>query len=310
MSFLSLIFVLLLEQLRPVPVQQWVIRPVRAWADFLESQLNAGEYRNGIIGWLAGALFPAVIVGVAGVLLGQYSALWAIVFNVLILFLTLGFRQFSHSFTQIREALSDGDLPRARELLKEWRGGDTHLLSSTEVASIAIETGLLASHRHVFAVLVAFVVFPGASGPVLYRLSHLLSERWSELEHRSRSAVGNSTPFADFSNQLFEVLDWLPARMTAFAFAVVGDFEDALHCWRHQASEWREASQAVIMTAGAGALGIRLGVARLPDEVSRTDYGVGDVPVPESMDSAVGLLWRALLFWLLLLLALTVASWF
>jgi membrane protein required for beta-lactamase induction len=40
------------------------------------------------------------------------------------------------------------------------------------------------------------------------------------------------------------VIDWIPQRLTAFVFAVVGDFEDALFCWRSQAAQWVRPEEA------------------------------------------------------------------
>ena len=37
----------------------------------------------------------------------------------------------------------------------------------------------------------------------------------------------------DLSLRLFAMLDFVPARMTAFGFAVVGNFEEAVTCWRN-----------------------------------------------------------------------------
>ena len=47
--------------------------------------------------------------------------------------------------------------------------------------------------------------------------------------------------------------------LTALTFAVVGNFEDAVYCWRSQALAWSTRTQGVILAAGAGALGVRLG---------------------------------------------------
>ena len=82
------------------------------------------------------------------------------------LYLTLGFRQFSHYFTDIRDALERGDEAEARRLLAEWRHLDASELPRTELLRHVIEHSLLAAHRHVFGVFFWFVraVDASASG--------------------------------------------------------------------------------------------------------------------------------------------------
>jgi cobalamin biosynthesis protein CobD/CbiB len=93
----------------------------------------------------------------------------------------------------------------------------------------------------------------------------------------------------------------------------VGDFEDAVYCWRSQASTWGEKNIGIILAAGAGALGVRLGMPLgdvLGDAQARPDLGVGDAVDAATLDSTVGLLWRALVVWVFMLLVLTLARIF
>ena len=110
-------------------------------------------------------------------------------------------------------------------------------------------------------------------------------------------------------------LDWLPVRLTALSFAVVGDFEDAVACWRTQAARWATQdgglTVGVLLAAGGGALGVQLG-GMLPtlsgDPDLRPDLGLGDPVEPDVLPSAVGLVWRAVVLWLLVILLVTIAN--
>ena len=97
---------------------------------------------------------------------------------------------------------------------------------------------------------------------------------------------------------------------TASTFAVVGNFEDTIYCWRTQAASWIDPEAGILLAAGAGALGVRLGQAIMQDQqpVFRPELGVGDEADTDYMQSAIGLVWRALVFQLLALLMLTVAN--
>ena len=101
-------------------------------------------------------------------------------------------------------------------------------------------------------------------------------------------------------------------RLTAAAFAVVGDFEDAVYCWRTQARDWSDPDAGVVLAAGAGALGVRLGMPLTAIEgvEVRPELGLGEQADSPTLDSVVGLVWRALVLWLFVLLLLTLASAF
>jgi cobalamin biosynthesis protein CobD/CbiB len=160
----------------------------------------------------------------------------------------MGFRRFSHALSAIVAALQAGDLQAARRALGVWRGGSTLDLSAQDVARLAIERGLIDAYRQVFAVLFWFVVLPGPLGAVLYRAAVLLADEW-------RGPVPGVAPtpqvlaraeFGHAAQLVLACLDWIPVRLTALSFAVVGDFEDAVACWRTKAARrwascWRRA---------------------------------------------------------------------
>ena len=304
MSFLSLIAVFLIEQLQPLHYRRVVEEPLVAWADFIESRFDAGEYRHGVIAWCLAVLAPVILVAIIYGFLCSISPLLGLLLNVGILYLTLGFRQFSHYYNDIQIALQTDDLPRARHLLSEWRGRSADGLGSQEIARLSIETGLIAAHRHVFAVILAFVLLPGPCGALLYRMAAVVRDRW-----QAGSSV-ESGDFFKFSTRIFSIIDWLPSRVTASAFAIVGDFEDALYCWRSQAGQWPDRNAGIVLASGAGALGVRLGLPLVEGaEVDDgAELGLGDPADVDFMQSAVGLVWRATVLWMLLLLLLGLAS--
>lgn len=304
MSFLSLIIVFLLEQLRPLSYQRLVAAPVVASADFVESKINVGGYRHGVIAWVAMVLPVVLLALVLYVLLYRVSPILALVFNVGVLYLTMGFRQFSFHYTEIQLALRLGDIERARTLLVEWRGRSANLPGSADISRLAIEQALVDSHRHVFAVLLWFVLLPGPCGAVLYRLSAILADHWR------RKAADGSSDFVKFPQQVFGIIDWFPVRATAAAFAVVGDFEDAIYCWRTQSLQWPDPEMGIVLASGAGALGVQLGMPVIEggDVNERIELGMGQPADVEFMQSAVGLVWRATVFWMLLLFLLGLSS--
>ena len=299
MNVLAVVAALLLEQWRPVGDRRGYAAALAAWADWLERSFNAGESRHGLIAWLV-AVVPVLVAASAL----YYALLWAspllaLAFNVLALYLTLGFRQFSHYFTDLQLAIRAGDIDRARELIGAWRGEAAQHRSREEVIRLAVEEALVASHRHVFGVLFWFVLLPGPSGALLYRLAITLRRRWRGLD-----------AFGAFAERAGRALEWPAVRLTAVSFAVVGDFEDAIYCWRTQAQAWPDPEAGVVLAAGAGALGVRLGMplSAIEGVEVRPELGVGEAAEVPFLDGVVGLVWRAVVVWVFALLVLAIAS--
>ena len=303
MSLVSLIIALLLEQWRPLADRKGLVSQAVRFADFLQQHFNAGERTHGIIAWALGVVPAMLLAIVAYYLLYGLSPFLALAFNVLILYMTMGFRHVGHYFTDIHWALKSGDLERARAILGEWRGASCERLNAEEVARLTIEDALAASYRHVFAVVFWFVLLPGPIGAILYRMSAFLHQRWANRGDTELAAFG------DFAGQMVRLLDWVPARLTAIAFAIVGDFEDAAYCWRTQAAKWPDAALGVVLASGAGAMGVRLGMPFQAEQspVDRPELGLGDDADVGYLDSTIGLVWRALVVILCLLLLLAIA---
>jgi len=304
MSLLSLVAALLLEQWRPLSDRRYLYALLARYATFLEGLFNAGETRQGAIAWVI-AVVPAVL-GAWLVYMAAYGAspLLALVLNVAALYLTMGFRQRSHYFTAVHLALKENDLAKARDTLSAWRKVSCADLDREAITRLAIEEALVSSHRYVFAVVFWFVLLPGPTGAILYRLSMFLNDRWGE------KISPELERFSHFARRAFAALDWLPVRFTAAAFAVVGDFEDAVYCWRTQAANWPDPALGIVLASGAGAIGVRLGMPILAGEavLERPELGLGDPADTGHLDSTVGLVWRALVVWLLLLLLIALAG--
>lgn len=306
MSFLSILFTLLIEQARPLTPRNAIHRWYLRYVNSLGSHFNAGEQDQGMVAWML-AVLPWVLVSVAiYYFLLDISIGAAFLWNVAVLYITMGFRQFSHTFTEIVAALRAGDVDRARELLTEFRGESAAEYTGTEVSKVTIEEGLINSHRHVFGVIFWFLILPGPSGAVLYRLAGMLEQKWGT---RSTEEYGE---FGRFARRIFHYLDWIPVRLTAMSFAIAGDFEDAVYCWRSQATTWMNPEQGVVLASGAGALGVRLGeTLHHHGTVSfRPELGLGDDADVNTMTSAVGLVWRSLVIWMFILALMTAARWF
>ena len=317
MSLLAILAALGFEQWRAFDWRAGVERAFVRYARMLERKFNGGTQQHGMFALIA-AVAPPVLVAAALFWLAD-AVHWSLglLMNVVVLYFLMGFRRFSHAISAIVVALQAGDLPTARRVLTAWRGGSASDLASPEIARLAIERGLVDAYRQVFAVLFWFVVLPGPAGAVLYRAAALLADEWKgPVPGVEPSALVQSRgDFGRPARRLLSILDWIPVRLTALSFAVVGDFEDAVACWRTQAHLWSREDGGlaigVLLSSGGGALGAQLG-GMLPtlagDPDVRPDLGTGDPVEPDVLPSAVGLVWRALVLWLLVVLLITLAN--
>jgi len=143
------------------------------------------------------------------------------IWSVAVLYVTLGFRQFSHHFTDIRDALDVGDERLARELFAQWQHVEVSTLPRSEFLRHVIEHSVLSAHHHVFGVLTWFSVLAalglGPAGAVIYRMSQMVSRAWQAKPKATKGWVSDT--LQDAARQAWRRIDWLPSRLTAVAFA-------------------------------------------------------------------------------------------
>jgi adenosylcobinamide-phosphate synthase len=309
MTLFSIILTLFLEQVRPLDERRFVLGPLARYALLFERQFNDGQRRHGMIAWLVAVLLPVVLMLFLQGLLWVFQPILLFALSIVVLYLTLGFRHSSHFFTDIHLALRDKDIARARQLLAEWRSRSGDRLSSNEVARLAVEEALVASHRHVFAPMFWFAIL-GPAGALLYRLALFFDNQWG-----GRGVVEHDVEFGEFgrfARKAYAMIDWVPVRVTSIGFAIVGDFEDAIYCWRTQAHTWTADDYGILLASGAGALGVRLGLP-LHDDAGdlgdRPELGLGDDADADFLQSTIGLVWRTLVLGLLVVTLFTLGSW-
>jgi adenosylcobinamide-phosphate synthase len=323
MALFAIVIALLLEQVRPLAPGNPAAAGLHGWVRAVGRNVDAGGEQHGWMAWLLAVVLPALAVAGLHWLLGWLGG-WPLqlVWSVLLLYLTLGFRQFSHHFTGIRDALEAGDEGRARTLLAQWLQVEAGALPRSEIVRHVIEHSVLSAHRHVFGVLVWFCVLAalglGPAGAVFYRNAEFALRYWRRKAQAADQPV--SAALVQVAGQAWQVLDWLPARCTALGFAIVGSFEDAVDVWRNHAARFANPNDGVVLAATAGALGVRLGGAALkplvPDlaappatgAAGSADAGLpGKPPTAAHFGQVIGLLWRMVALWLLLLVLLTLA---
>lgn len=242
-----------------------------------------------------GALAVALLVGglaLATFLLQRSLASWGWLLDVALLYLAIGAASLDQHAAAVRRALEIGDLDAARQNVGRMVSRDTANLDETAVARAAVESVLENGCDAVFGALFWFFA-AGAPGVVAYRLANTLDAMWGYKNPRYLR-------FGWAAARLDDLLNWIPARLTAATYLLLGKRAAAWRCWHSQAPAWESPNAGSVMAAGAGALAVRLGGpavyhGRLE---SRPPLGEGREPAAADIARATTLVRRGVALWL------------
>jgi adenosylcobinamide-phosphate synthase len=279
-----------------------------AIADAVEARLNPGLRSDTVAATNARGRFAGLLAWSLAVLPWVALAAWlcsparlGVVGDVLLLTLALGGRSLAEHAARVGADLIRGDLAAARRDVSFLVSRNTSELDEEGVARACVESTLENGADAIFAALFWFAIFGGA-GAVLYRLANTLDAMW-----------GYRTPrlgaFGFAAARIDDALNFVPARLTATAYALCGNSRLAFTCWRRQAPQWDSPNAGPVMAAGAGALGVSLGGAATyhGSVEQRPLLGAGPAPRGADIARALRLLRRALAVWLVVWLALATA---
>lgn len=240
-------------------------------AQALECRLNRHTLRHGrgVLGWLA-AVVPLVLLAAVLCWQGQSGFfVFSMMLHAGLLYFSLGLRSLHDHTAPIALALQRNDLAAARELTGRIVSRDTQQAGPEDLAKAGVESLLENGNDAVFGTLFWFLV-AGGPGALLFRLANTLDAMWGYRTARFLE-------FGWFAARVDDGLNWLPARLTALSYAVLGNTRLAWRCWRTQAPAWSSPNAGPVMAAGAGSLGLALGGAACYDGVmeNRPPLGAG-----------------------------------
>jgi adenosylcobinamide-phosphate synthase len=262
-------------------------------ADWIEGALRRGVPGHPVFNRLRGLFGWLLLVGPVVLLTAWLSRQpWGWAADAVLLYLALGACSLRQHGEQIARDLAAGDLDAARTHVGWIVSRDPSMLDEEGVARAAVESILENGNDAVFGALFWFLVAGGA-GAVLYRLANTLDAMWGYRDDR-RLYFGWAAARID------DVLNLIPARLTALTYAVLGNTRIALSCWRQQAATWSSPNAGPVLAAGAGALAVRLGGAAVYHGrlEQRPIVGAGDTAGIGHIHAALALVERGLWFWL------------
>ncbi|HCS07947.1 adenosylcobinamide-phosphate synthase [Pseudomonas lundensis] len=262
-------------------------------ADRIEQRFNSGGRgwrSHGVTAWVL-AVIPLTILATALSWLPYIG--WLV--DILALYCALGMRSLGEHVQPVADALRRQDLDEARTRVGYLVSRQTSELDATDVARAATESVLENGSDAVFAAIFWFAV-AGAPGVVLYRLSNTLDAMWGYRNERFER-------FGWAAARIDDVLNYIPARLVALTYAVLGKTRAALRCWRQQAPHWDSPNAGPVMAAGAGALGVALGGPAIyhGELHERPQLGEGLPADADSIGRGWQLVQRGVWLWLLIL---------
>ncbi|MEM5527683.1 adenosylcobinamide-phosphate synthase CbiB [Gammaproteobacteria bacterium AS21] len=214
---------------------------------------------KGIIAWLL-AVLPLVYLSYLVDTYLQQTALLAgighYLFASVVLYIAIGWRSLNaHAMAIVlplkKASLKQGDIKQARIALSYIVSRDTKQLNETQISNAATESVLENGSDAIFAAIFWFLIL-GVPGVVLYRCANTLDAMWGYKNPRYLS-------FGWMAARSDDVLNYLPARLTAYSYALLGCTVSALECAKAQGVNWKSPNAGPVMAAGAGAIRVRLG---------------------------------------------------
>jgi adenosylcobinamide-phosphate synthase len=254
-------------------------------ASTIEKHLNQRTRMAGVAAW---ALVVLPFVALAE-LLRPYAP-FAV--DVALLYFALGAQSLCEHAEAIARPLQHGHLDEARQRVSWIVSRDTSALDESGVAKAGVESVLENGNDAIFGTLFWFALL-GGPGALLFRLANTLDAMWGYRTERFNL-------FGRFAARIDDALNWVPARLTALTYALLGQTRNALACWRAQAPGWDSPNAGPVMSAGAGSLGVQLGGAAIyhGQEEIRPPLGAGPAPVAADLGRAIGLIRHSLWLWL------------
>jgi len=260
------------------------------WTDGIEQRFNGGLRSQGLYAVILAVIPIAILVFLADVILGQIATVLEIILATIVVYLSVELQRLGTSAYAIATALEHDDVRLASAHLKSLTGKDTVESTGAGIAHATVESVLKQANSLVVAPIFWFLLV-GPVGAMSQRMTSILDRQWGHRDAR----------FAEFGKvaaRLDDLFNWVPARITAVSYAVMGSFEDAMYCWRRKAGMWSDISSGPLLASGLGALHLDTEEQMTEDLYGNRDIHPAALPGANDVRRAVALVWRVMLFWL------------
>ena len=256
------------------------------------------QYISGLIAVL---LCVAPWLGLGILLQWQIGGIAQWLASVTSLYMAIGHTSLRHHAKSVAKALYANDLETARRATAYIVSRDTTDVDESALSIATVESVLENGNDAVFAAIFWFAL-AGIPGVIGYRLVNTLDAMWGYKTARYLY-------FGRAAAKLDDALNWLPARLSALTYSLVGQTGKALHCWQQQGRNWKSPNAGPVMAAGAGALNVKLGgtVCYHGKAQQRPTLGCGEAPKARHIEKALQLVLYSTIIWVVVIAALDFA---
>lgn len=234
---------------------RWLPHPIRLFGTVIakvEGRFNTGHNRRqkGLYAGLGLVLITGLCFGALNYFLAPFPLLFC-VYNAIFLFYGICSRSLIDEALKVEKALNRNDIPKAREGLSQIVGRETSLLSPPQIRAALLET---LSENVSDGVVAPFFFFAigGVPAIMMYKMINTLD-----------SMIGyNNDRFAEFgrfSAKLDDVVNYIPARLTAFFILAAPPNRNALRITLRDGKKHSSPNAGYPEAALAGRLYCRLG---------------------------------------------------
>jgi len=177
----------------------------------------------------------------------------------LILYFCIGWNSLLIHAKNIIKPLKNNDIDQARIEIGKIVSRDTSELEETAISKATIESVLENGADAIFSAIFWFLILGLTLGIeaacvmcIFYRMCNTLDAMWGYKTDRFLH-------FGWFAARMDDLLNYIPARLTAISYALMGNFSGALKYWKQQGSNWKSPNAGPVMASGAGAINVSLG---------------------------------------------------
>ena len=260
------------------------------YASQLEQRLNRD---NGIPRHLLGslALLAAVLPFTLLAAFISYTMIGWLA-DLILIYLAIGHRSLWQHAERVVMPLTAGDQDSARHAASMLVSRDPEHL---DIHKATIESVLENGSDSIFAALFWFLL-AGTPGLVAYRLVNTLDAMWGYRNQRY-------SQFGWSAARLDDLMNYIPARLTALSYCLMGSFSEGIQCWKKQAANHDSPNAGPVMAAGAGSLQVSVGGDAIyaGERHQRPVFGTGPAPQTRDILRAMGLVRNTLFLWLTLI---------
>jgi AmpE protein len=284
MTFLSILIALLIERIAPQLVEYRRFQWLRDYGQWLVEVLHIEKLGS----WMTFTILLAPLLMVMWILNGMFEhalfGLFELAFNVIVLFLCLGPRDLDKQIDHYLDAIDIGDeqqrFASASRLTTATPARELPAQAVQVCKSLFIEANI-----RVYAVLFWFVVL-GPVAAVVYRLL----DQW----YRNAYLPDSLSAIHSEIGMLAGWLDWIPTRLSMFAYMLSGSFDAGLQAYRsmqYTAINAYQQNCEFLQSVGFHSLSV--------------DDADSQAQAMDMVKKSRGLILRALVVWLLLILFLS-----